>query len=272
MVRTRRRQQSPAPSITARSLTPVVVVRSSPTRGSTGAAREQEQSRSPSRTFKLPDFWEEDIELWLRRVEGVFRRHRIVSSIDKFDAVLEKVPNSVLKNVRDVVKQVDETTENPYGLLKERLLFSFKPSPRSLAKRLVDFRELGGDKPSQLMAAMLSLLPEGEPAGFIFMELFLRRMPVEIREHLIGSKLTDPQQLAECADELWEARNVPGGSVAAIAGRAASPRRKKSPRRSHAGGQKNDDGLCYYHSSYGERANKCRPPCTWQGNAVAGAN
>jgi len=25
-------------------------------------------------------------------------------------------------------------------------------------------------------------------------------------------------------------------------------------------------GLCYYHWTYGEKASRCRKPCSWQGN------
>lgn len=40
--------------------------------------------------------------------------------------------------------------------------------------------------------------------------------------------------------------------------------------RSQSRGRDNQDqGLCYYHARFGEDAHRCRPPCSWQGNATA---
>ena len=46
--------------------------------------------------------------------------------------------------------------------------------------------------------------------------------------------------------------------------RAARTRSQSRGRR-----REDQDGLCYYHSRFGEDAHRCRPPCSWQGNALA---
>lgn len=216
---------------------------------------------------KLPDFWAADLELWFTRVESVFRRHHVVNSLTKFDCLLEKLPNEVLISIRDVIRGIDDDTDNPYGLVKERLLASFKPSPRSQINKIIDHAELGGGKPSILMSSMLALLPDGEPAGLLFEGLFLRRLPAEMREHLAARTFATPREMALHADALWEARNSAADSVAAI-GRHSSPGRPKSP---HRGGKKweNRGGLCFFHYKFGEKARRCEPPCTWTGNCPA---
>ena len=93
-------------------------------------------------SIKLPSFWPEDAVLWFSRIESVFWQARIVASLTKFDYVMEKLPNEVLVVIRDVVKSVD--TEDPYSLVKNRLLGAYKLSPQAQANRLLDYPEVGG--------------------------------------------------------------------------------------------------------------------------------
>ena len=57
-------------------------------------------------------------------------------------------------------------------------------------------------------------------------------------------------------------RNSSGQRRRARAGRARSQSRGQHQR-------EDQDGLCYYHARFGEDAHRCRPFCTWQGNALA---
>ena len=218
-------------------------------------------------SVKLPDFWPADVELWFSRVESVFRRGHIVDSLTKFDYIMEKIPNDVLMSVKDLVRGVDEDTVNPYGLVKDRLLHTLKPSAWSLINRIIDHPELGGSQPSVLMANMLTLLPEGEAAGMLFQGHFLRRMPEGIREQLVVKKFESSREMADYADVLWEARNVSTDSVAAIGHRSSSPGRQRSPARTKRRG-----GLCFFHFRFKEGAYKCVPPCTWAENGQAASN
>lgn len=242
---------------------------------------DQQQQQQPQHsvaavTVKIPEFWSEDAELWFSRIESVFRRASIRSPLTKFDYVMEKLPNEVLVTIRDVVRSVTEQTEDPYSLIKERLLSSFKPSPWAQVNKLLDYPEIGGSRPSAMMAAMLSLLPEGEQPGFLFKAVFLRRLPVEMREHLAAKEFPTPQEMAKHADSLWEARNGAASSVSAVMGherRSSTPGRKQSPWRGRSprrrGGK---DGLCFFHTRFREKANRCEAPCNWasENGAAAG--
>ncbi len=218
-------------------------------------------------TVKLPEFWAQDAELWFARVDSVFRRAHITASLTKFDYIMEKLPDEVMVSIKDIVRAVTDDTEDPYGMVKERLLSSFKPSPWALANKLLDFPEIGGGKPSVMMASMLALLPEGESAGYLFKTVFLRRLPAEMREHLVAREFTSPQEMAKFADSLWEARNSSSGSVSAVGRRGNSPKRPQSPFRGKKKPGRN--GLCFFHFKFGEKAHRCEPPCTWAGNDQA---
>ena len=68
---------------------------------------------------------------------------------------------------------------------------------------------------------------------------------------------SSPRRVTECSCGLRQ-----GSSPQQQSGRASRPRSQSRNRRQQ-------DGLCYYHARFGEDAHRCRPPCSWQGNATA---
>jgi len=269
-----RHQQPPATASTAVADIPADLAGGSSRR----AADNTQQKETMS--FKLPDYWPDDLELWFTRLDSVFRRYKVTSSIAKFDCLMEKIPNDVLSKIRDIVRSVGDDTVDPYEQVRDRLVTCNKTTVWQQIYRIMDHPELGGSRPSVMMSSMLSHLPTDEKPGYLFLGHFMRRLPDHLREHLAAKKFDSPQEMAAYADELWDARNS-AATVNAV-GRSTSPHggggRRSSPARGRgkrsqtpAAKQPNPDGLCFYHLNYGPRANKCRPPCKWteQGNEVA---
>ena len=61
------------------------------------------------------------------------------------------------------------------------------------AARILDINGLGDNTPSQCLNNMLALVPEGQEPGFLFKEVFLRQLPIDVRAHLQGAnKKMDP--------------------------------------------------------------------------------
>ena len=146
-----------------------------------------------------------------------------------------------------------------------------------------------------MMNTMLSQLPPDEPTGKVFLALYLQRFPASLRERVAAKHFTDPQQLAEYADTLWEAQPRPPITAAVLP--AAQPRPATSPRRGRSWGSSysrpRSDGMsprcqfspglqppsqaarapaahiCYYHERFGAAARNCRPPCAWPENSGA---
>jgi len=215
-------------------------------------------------SFKLAQFWPAEPILWFKQAEATFRRLNVTDNHVKYDMVLEALPPDVIITVRDLVNDIKDTTPRPYNELKFRLLSSYSPSRWALVNRLLDTQPLGDGRPSILMDYMLSLLPEGEPPGDIFLSLFLRRLPQDMREHLAARPFDTPRQMAECADLLWDARGQPT-MAASLTTRPVSPagppdfvdhrrNRRSSPR---------PRTLCWYHRRFEGRAHRCIPPCDW---------
>jgi hypothetical protein len=233
-------------------------------------------SASRTSAVNIPEFWTDEPALWFTRVEASFRNANVQSPSTKFDYVLMKLSPEVIKSVRDVVQRVPEPGEDIYATLKARLLGSYGPSKWKLANKLLDHPSLGEGRPSALMDSMLALLPPDEKPGVVFLAMFLRRLPSDLRDHLASKDFSTPHQMAEHADILWDARGGAAGMVARVVAPGSPARgRRRSPGRSPSRRQQTPGptGHCFYHQRFKNRAHRCVPPCTWTENGeAAGTN
>ena len=92
--------------------------------------------------------------------------------------------------------------DDKYETLKNRLIDTFGLNKRERAARLLHFRQLGDSKPSALMDEMLALRG-GHPPCLLFEQLFLERLPEDIRIHLVDAKVEDCRELARFTDAIW---------------------------------------------------------------------
>ena len=150
------------------------------------------------------------------------------------------------------------------------------------------FLPLSGDqKPSHLMNRMRALLPDDYKLDFILRGLFLRRLLIDVRSHLLLEKVSDPRALALKADELYQSRVSPSAvnlladnfgeslHVNLVSSRARTPRTpnsvkvllsKRSPTPALSSRSPTPPGLCWFHKKHGEKATNCRKPCSFSGN------
>jgi hypothetical protein len=229
---------------------------------------------------KLPDFWLADPEMWFTQADSMFRRANIKCSLTKYDYCLQKLPCDVLLSVRELARRVRTgVVDDPYEQLEEKLTASFQKSPWQRTFELLDMPDLGDRRPSVMMDAMLALLPDDVEPNRLFLALFLRRLPADMRDHLAAQDLKTPSDMAAAANRLFDARPQ-GVAVAAVAAhrssrdsspvnRRRSPSRRREGRKQTPGRRGDSSGLCFYHDRFGKRAAKCEPPCTWSGNGSA---
>jgi hypothetical protein len=106
-------------------------------------------------------------------------------------------------------------------------------------------------------------------------------------DHLIAKDFKDCTKMAEYADLLFSRRRT--NTIAAINAVSGGRRREFSPhdrrqerrspsrpgcsRRKTPGPYKEDSDICYFHTTYGDKARKCKPECQWiPGNGVTAEN
>ena len=226
-----------------------------------------EQAEEHAVSLKLPTFWASQPEVWFAQAEAQFYLRRITGDDTKYFYVLAALDQETATRLLDLIS--NPPAENKYKALKDRLTATFGLSKRERASRLLHFRPLGDSKPSALMDEMMALLGDHPPC-LLFEQLFLERLPEDIRIQLVDSKVEDYRQLARRADALWLCRDME--SLNAVHHRPPpqgqrSHGRLKTPA---ASPPPDPNRLCYYHRTFGGTARQCRQPCTWSGNDKAG--
>jgi hypothetical protein len=242
--------------------------------------------------IKLPTFWVAQPAVWFRQAEAQFHLRNITTDETKYYHVVASLD-------QDSAQRVLSTLDNPpdagkYEDLKRKLLHIFTLSRRQRAAKLCNVTGLGDKLPSQLLAEMLSLLG-GEKPGLMFEHAFLLNMPEDLRLLITDDKFKDLDELAIFADGLYQAKqntttsvctvdtvtqpaNAWGANTVSTGGRrpppvASASRRIQKTNRSNGktteSDPQEDKGFCYFHNRFGNKANKCRTPCTWPENDLA---
>ena len=183
------------------------------------------RTSGPHILVKLLAFDPKQPKRWFQQTEAIFRRSHVVSSQDKWDYVLPKLPTDVLNDISDVVDSLLEDTPNPYELVKNRLLETYTPTRWQLARQLLNFPQVSGVRPTMLMNQLLSLLPPGDHPETMFLMLFLDRLPPNISARLTARTFRHPRDMATYADQIWDSTPPPVQPVAALPfqSRSSSP-------------------------------------------------
>ena len=251
-------------------------------------------------SVKLPPFWPADPEVWFAQVEAQFTTRGISAQKTRFDYVISSLSPEFAMEVRDLL--LKPPTDNPYDTLKAQLIKRTAASEQRKLQQLISGEELGDRKPTQLLRRMQQLLGDklgtSADANSFLRELFLQRLPPNVRMVLASADSTmDLDRLADMADKVMEVAaptvaavsvTRPDGTdhsevkqlreeVARLAYLVASlttrsrHRSSSKPRRAASPAPTNppQDSFCWYHTKFGEAAQKCKDPCSW-GNSPAG--
>ena len=232
----------------------------------------------PHVPVKLPPFDPKQPKRWFQQADAIFRRSHVISSQDKWDYVLPKLPTDVLNDISDVVDSLTDATPNPYELAKNRLLETYTPTRWQLARQLLSFPHVAGVRPTTLMNQLLSLLPPGDHPETMFMLLFLDRLSPNISAQLTARTFRHPRDMAAYADQIWDSTPPLAAPVAAVLPaqlRSVSPastvsmrsasRSTRNRSRSRSPAPRRRFDYCYYHRRFGPAAHHCQAPCSWLG-------
>lgn len=218
-------------------------------------------------TLKLPNFWTSQPEVWFTQAEAQFHVRGITVDATKYYHVIASLDQDTAGRLLDVIRAPPD--ENKYGHLKTQLLRTFGLTRRDRAAKLLDMTGLGDRKPSQLLAEMRSL-SDGHTACMLFEEIFLRQMPDDIRMQLAQQDFSNLDAVAERADALWQTKTQYTG--AGGINKVVRPTRpgRQTPTTIPEANIAPQHGWCFYHAKFGTKAKKCRSPCTFPGNDLAG--
>lgn len=233
---------------------------------------------------KLPTFWSSSPDIWFCQTEAQFAIHKITEDATKYYHVVASLEQDTASLVMDILKA--PPAQAKYAALKHRLLSIFALDDYERASRLLHLKGLGEDKPSTILAKMNALLGSAD-VKILFRQIFLEQMPENIRSHLVRAEEDDLATLVEEADKIWYATSQPSSAssinniehsasinniVKQEVNSNAKPRKtQSSTKKPTVMEEDTTSSLCYYHQRFGDKATKCRAPCSKNpGNETAG--
>ena len=253
--------------------------------------------------LKLPPYWPSDPDLWFAQVEAQFATRGITSQKTKYEYLVASLSPEFATQVRDII--IHAPHDAPYDTLKRQLIVRTTIPQQRRLQQLVHSTELGDQRPTQLLRRMQQLLgPEAVDAdGTLLRELFLQRLPANVRMVLATSRAESTlEELAELGDRVMAAASLAVAgitpsqpteidelraevvrlreTVSALSSprqlpRQQSPYRTSRPRSPSPHRQPRlrspppRPNVCWYHARFGDRAQKCTPPCSYSGNERA---
>ncbi|XP_078495329.1 uncharacterized protein LOC144750157 [Ciona intestinalis] len=173
------------------------------------ASSERKQPRGYS--INLPTFWPSDPQLWIAQVEAQFNNKNIQDQRTRFDLVVASLSPEYAAEVRDVI--ISPPEESPFNRLKEELVNRTTVSERKRLQQLLSAEVLGDRKPTQFLRHMRQLLGQSNVDSAILSELFLQRLPANVRMILSANESLALEDKAKMADSIM---NVIPSSVNSV--------------------------------------------------------
>jgi hypothetical protein len=175
-----------------------------------------------NRAVKLPPFWTANPRAWFTSAEGAFRLRDIADEESRFFNFLHALPETTVSLIADLV-EADLLPQNPYTELRRRLLAAHQLTDIQRVEQLFNLPPLEAQKPSELLAEMLSLCPRGQENNTFFNCLFLNKLPRELRILLSEGEMADKQALGARADLFAAHNSKQAHDVVAVVAAVSSP-------------------------------------------------
>ncbi|GFS07611.1 retrovirus-related Pol polyprotein [Elysia marginata] len=151
--------------------------------------------------LKLPTFWTTCPSAWFAQTEAQFALRGITADETKYYHVVAALDAATASRSLAVISSPPPTCK--YNTIKSFLTDAYGLSEAEKAATLLDIKEQGDRKPSEVMDEMLALLGDHRPC-FLFRHIFLRLLPEAIRAPLANSSHnSDYRALAKEADNLY---------------------------------------------------------------------
>lgn len=245
---------------------------------------------------RVPQFLIEEPALWFSQIEGQFILSKITSDSTKFYFVAAQLEPQYAREVKDIITNPPQA--NKYLRLKTELINRLSASQERRIQQLLNNEQLGDRKPSQFLRHLQDLAGTSGASDFI-KTLWTSRLPINIQT-VIASQISDlsVDKLAELADKVYDIAPMTPQVASTSATSATSAQstsndmakqiseltrqvailttrldqRGRSHTRSHSRTRSRsrsyrqppaDHPHCFYHFTFGEKAQKCKQPCSF---------
>ena len=137
-------------------------------------------------------------------MDAQFTTRNITSEKTKFDYVVASLAPEIAQEVWDLI--LNPPASSSYSDLRKIFVERTAASEQRRLRQLFNAEELGDRKPTQLLQRMQQLLGDKASStdAYFLRELFLQRLPPNVRMVLASSKTTDLVKIAQLADKVVE--------------------------------------------------------------------
>lgn len=258
--------------------------------------------------LKIPPFWEESPDIWFAQIEAQFANAQVTTDQSKFNAVVGAIESKILTQVSDAV--LNPPANDKYKNLKDKIVGAFSESEHKKMTKLLENIALGDQKPSMLLNEMKRLsstemtddllktlwLKRLSTQARVMLSTNSAALPelaliadkiVEIGNlnsvNAISMPNSSTDALQTCILQLTRAveslQRSNGNKTSCSFSRSRSKSRSRSQNRSEnpsstpstkTSKSKKQYDTCWYHYTFGSRADKCdgtkEVPCNFSKN------
>jgi hypothetical protein len=256
-------------------------------------------------SVKLPSLWANHIEVWFARAEAEFTTAGVKTEASKFAHVAKVLTEEQLVTCfREVTKP---KPGSEYTDLRCKLIKSMRKKPGENMLQLLYHERIGDLTPTAFLNRLLPLVSEADAQSDLFKEMYIIKLPADIKGQLTTSLGEAVEDIAEKADAVYHALRVATAisaaarapvvaavhsddgqvwdlasigstlanmsqEIAALKSSAHQPWRNSGGGYGSAGkGSGNSEqftGMCKYHRKFGDKAWKCTVPCVKNGKVA----
>ncbi|XP_047029504.1 uncharacterized protein LOC124637188 [Helicoverpa zea] len=257
--------------------------------------------------MRCPPFCPEEPAVWFAQIEGQFVLGRISSDTTKFYTVVTQLETKYAMQVKDIITKPPET--NKYEKLKTELINRLSASQEKQIQQLLIHEELG-DRPSQFLRHLQNLAGPAGASDFVkslwtnrlpqniqtVIASQIADLPVEKLAEIAdrvydivpctpqvtatsASTSTAPDLVKEVSELTKQVARLSSQMNSKWRGRSRSRSQSRHNQRRYYRGRSNNSRTpqpppnhphCYYHYTFGDKANKCRQPCTFTSENAKG--
>ena len=135
--------------------------------------------------------------IWFSLFELKLQQCGLLADEQRKNALTSCLPNDVLLIIHDVL-----INQASYQCIKQRLLQWFEPNLSSTVTELLNYSSVTAEKPSQFLLMLRTKLARSDMSQEMIRELFIAKMPENIRNCLIAVKNLSLDELAITADQM----------------------------------------------------------------------
>ena len=196
-------------------------------------------------SFKAPPFMMDSPRIWFIHLEALFAGSNITDQTTKFNKVVEVLDREVFKHLSP--DDLEPADENPYDVLKEELLLTFKKPESSCVEELINLAACPfNDSPIGEIASRVDTLLGGiKNLGDCIRRMAISKgLPKKDRTVLTSTVGLDKKSYLNLAKEIRNRSSIPDDV------HQVNPKRNKTTKKKE----------CWYHQKFGNKAKKCETP------------